>query len=455
MNLERIRGIANTVLYEGYILYPYRATAIKNQQRWTFGSVFPRAFGGAQGDSATMQTQVPVEAGASAALAVHVRFLHLCAREIGTLGAPVAPLPQDGKPDVTLVPRLEIGGQQYLAWEEAVEREIAVPVSKLERLHEEPVRLPFSFAGERTLEPIRDGDDQIIAVIMRTRLPIDGVITVAADRIGGNLSRITVEIENVSPLSPAECQDRNKAQRRAFASTHTILAIDGGAFVSLLDPPEGRAEAAAGCENRGTWPVLVGMEGERRAMLSSPIILYDYPKIAPESAGDLFDATEIDEILTLRILAMTDAEKREMASVDARARALLERTHAMTPEGMAHLHGTFRATDATGAAIGALEGAQPTDHGSPLVSLLKGTPDLVPGSRVRLRPRPRGDIMDLVLKDQIAVIEAVECDFEDRLHVAVTLLDDPGRDLGAAGFPGHRFYFAQDEIELLGTGGEA
>jgi hydrogenase maturation protease len=64
--------------------------------------------------------------------------------------------------------------------------------------------------------------------------------------------------------------------------------------------------------------VLVGKEGTADSILSSPIILYDYPKVAPESPGDLFDATEIDEILTLRILALTDEEKREMAAIDSR-----------------------------------------------------------------------------------------------------------------------------------------
>jgi hydrogenase maturation protease len=128
----------------------------------------------------------------------------------------------------------------------------------------------------------------------------------------------------------------------SFVSTHTILEVRGGEFVSLLDPPESCATLAAACRNVGTWPVLVGEPGEKDTMLSAPIILYDYPAIAPESPGDLFDATEIDEILTLRILTLTEDEKRAMAGVDRRARALLERTESMTREQLMGLHGTVR-----------------------------------------------------------------------------------------------------------------
>jgi len=92
----------------------------------------------------------------------------------------------------------------------------------------------------------------------------------------------------------------------------------------------------------GTWPVLVGEPGQRDTMLSSPIILYDYPQIAPESPGALFDGTEIDEILSLRILTLTDQEKLEMANGDERARQILERTESMPPEQFLKMHGVLR-----------------------------------------------------------------------------------------------------------------
>ena len=133
-----------------------------------------------------------------------------------------------------------------------------------------------------------------------------------------------------------------EALLRSFASTHAVLHLQGGEFVSLIDPPPQYAASAAECHNDKLWPVLVGEEGRRDTLLCSPIILYDFPQIAPESPGDLFDATEIDEILTLRILTLTDDEKREIDRGDERGRALLARTHALAASQLADLHGTLR-----------------------------------------------------------------------------------------------------------------
>jgi hypothetical protein len=120
------------------------------------------------------------------------------------------------------------------------------------------------------------------------------------------------------------------------------MHVTGGAFVSLADPPEELREAAESCRNSGTWPVLVGVPGERHTLLSSPIILHDYPEVAEESPGDLFDGAEIDGLLTLGILSLTDEEKREMRDSDPRARAILERTESLSPEELMRLHGAVR-----------------------------------------------------------------------------------------------------------------
>ncbi len=157
-------------------------------------------------------------------------------------------------------------------------------------------------------------------------------------------------------------------------------------------------------------------------MLSSPIILYDYPLVADESPGDLFDATEIDEILTLRILTLSDEEKEEIRRSGGRERELLHRVESLTPEQLIKLHGTMRDVR-TG---------------------------LQPGDRVTLRPKPGGDIFDVVLKDRVAIVESVEHDFENRTHVAVVIEDDPGRDLGFMRQIGHRFFFSADELEPIG-----
>ncbi len=234
---------------------------------------------------------------------------------------------------------------------------------------------------------------------------------------------------------------------RTFASTHTILHVEGGECISLLDPDGQYLEAAKACKQVGTWPVLVGEEekGERDAMLSSPIILYDYPKIAAESPGDLFDGAEIDEILTLRIQTMTDEEKAEMRQVDEQARRILERTENLAEADMLKLHGVMRSSR-----------AQPVDQeffnpNKPVDQVMVGGVALKAGDRVRIRPKKRADVMDIALDGKIAIIESVMQDVEDDVQFALVLEDDPGRDLGMLRQPGHRFFYGADEVEPLGA----
>jgi hypothetical protein len=151
--------------------------------------------------------------------------------------------------------------------------------------------------------------------------------------------RIRVRIDNLTDFNGSSRED---AVERSFCSTHTLLRSRRGAFASQADPPGELAAAAATCQNVGTWPVPVGQPGEQTTILSSPIILEDYPRVAPESPGDLFDGGEIDQLLVLNILALTDDEKAEMAATDPRAKEILERTEALTPEQLMALHGTVR-----------------------------------------------------------------------------------------------------------------
>ncbi len=432
MNLASAETIVRAVLYEGYILYPYRASSIKNRQRWTFGGLFPAAYAraGGTGDACRMQTQCLLRGNSKTRVEVRVHFLHIMHRQVGRLAEPLGALPEDGEPAFTAVEALELDGEQHLTWQEAIEREVEVSIAGIGSLLAAPERLTFGFPGARELTPLRVAGGGIAGVLLRTRMPVAGEVSLAAERVTDAVFRLTVEILNTTPL--AEALGRSEAQLSALASTHTILGTDG-AFVSLLDPPEALAGAAAACANQGTWPVLVGPPGACDTLLSSPIILYDHPQVAPESPGDLYDGTEIDEILSLRILAMADSEKREMAAVDERARALLERTETLTPEQWQAMHGTLRSSV----------------DGPRLACVQDGGRELRVGDRVRLHPKGGADIMDLVLAGKTAVIEAIERDFEDRLHVAVAIDDDPGREFGLARMPGHRFFFSPEEIEVL------
>ena len=163
-----------------------------------------------------------------------------------------------------------------------------------------------------------------------------------ARQVAEQVFKIGVSVRNITWVHDATHFNRDEALMRSLVSAHIVLGVEGGEFVSLLDPPESLAAIAVACHNHGAFPVLVGEEGQHDTVLASPIILYDYPQIAPESAGDLFDGTEIDEILSLRILTMTDDEKREMRQSDERARAMLERTENMPAEQFMKLHGALR-----------------------------------------------------------------------------------------------------------------
>ncbi|HTU48163.1 MAG TPA: hypothetical protein VMF91_24090 [Bryobacteraceae bacterium] len=305
MNTKLVEDIANAVLYEGYILYPYRATAVKNRQRWNFGVLYPRAFAECQRGADAWSTQTEClawAAGEHSTLRIRVRFLHLIERSSSS--APV--------------------------WQEATERDVAMAPLNIPDLAMHRRLQTFSFAAACETE----GD------IARVREPLDGAIEVEAERLRDDLFKIRISVFNTA-LVPADL-NRNAALMRSLVSAHTILELQGGEFISLLDPPEDFRDDAAQCKNIGTWPVLAGDAGARDAMLSSPIILYDYPQIAPESAGALFDGTEIDEILTLRIMTLTDEEKLEMNQVDPRARQILERTECMPPEQLMKMHGALR-----------------------------------------------------------------------------------------------------------------
>jgi hypothetical protein len=344
MSREVLDKIVKSVLYEGYMLYPYRRSSLKNKHRWNFGVVYPAGC-----EPSDMQTECLLEGGPHDDVVVEVRFLQLHEQD---------------------------------SWQEVTERTVSVISAG---------SYAFDFDG------------------------LKGEVCIDRESVQEGLERVRVRISNRSAW------DRGfDCLMQSLVSTHTILTSSSGRFVSLLDPPDRFRDAVANCHNQGTWPVLVGEKADRGCMLSSPIILYDYPRVADESPGDLFDCTEIDEILTLRILTLTDKEKEEMRQSGERERRLLERAESLSPDDLLKLHGTMR--DGTG---------------------------FKPGDRVRLRPKSGGDVFDVVLAGRVAIIESIEQDFENRVHVAVVIEDDPGKDLGFMRQPGHRFFFSVDELEAV------
>ena len=294
--MTTVEQIADAILYEGYILYPYRASALKNGQRWNFGVLYPPSYAAVQrgSDTSTMQCECLARVGQE--LRITVRFLQLVTRE---------------------------------AWQEAIAREIETDA---------PGTHSFAFPAS---------EDRDASGIVRRQEKIEGSIEVDVRPLRDGWSRVSVRISNCGafqvPLQDsAAWPTREFALRRSLVSTHAILRAPGGEFASLLDPPEELRQLAAECSNVGLWPVLAGDATPPDTMLASPIILYDHPQIAPESAGALFDGTEIDEILSLRILTLTDDEKREMRETDPKTRSLLERTEALDAEQWMALHGVMR-----------------------------------------------------------------------------------------------------------------
>jgi hydrogenase maturation protease len=305
---DAVRRIADAVLYEGYLLWPYRRSALKNQRRWTFGGVYPEGHSrGRDDDPCVMRASCLLEGPPGAQVDVRVRFLHVVRRQVLAGGEPVD--------------EVVAGGERRLSWDEATERESGPG----------PIAVP---AGEE----VQDAGDG--AAVVRSWEALEGRVEVAGEPLGPGLRRVSVTVVNTTPWDGGP---REEALRRTFCSTHAVLRARGGAFVSMTDPPERLREAARGCRNEGAWPVLVGAPGERHTVLASPIILEDHPQIAPESPGDLFDGGEIDGLLTLSILGLTDDEKAEMRASDPRAREILERTEALSAEELLRLHG--RLTD--------------------------------------------------------------------------------------------------------------
>ena len=294
MNFAAVEKIAAAILYEGYILYPYRPTAIKNRQRWNFGTLYPRVYAQAQRpeEPYRLVAECLVTADAEATLDVRLRFLQLLRRPHASA----------------------------LAWDEAVER-----------------------TSEHTNLLLTDLITSPLSLQLRMDADLQIDLSIRVQVLENGTAKLRIEVQNASHLPSGAGATREEALPLSFVSAHLLLGIAQGQFVSLLDPGETYRESAAACSNLGVFPVLAGEEPERSIMLCSPIILYDYPKIAPESEGDFFDGTEMDEMLTLRVLTLTDAEKQEMQNGDPRARRILERTEALTSDAMLKAHGVIRA----------------------------------------------------------------------------------------------------------------
>ncbi|WP_267595630.1 hypothetical protein [Carbonactinospora thermoautotrophica] len=433
--LEEARKVADAVLYEGYVLYPYRASAHKNQLRWQFGVLAPPAY--AEERSAA-RTECLLEPGGGE-LTVWVRFLQVVRRAVEEATG-------DG---FRAVPGLEVDGRPLLPWDEAraVEVTARVPVATL--LPTGQV-VPIDVPGGQEYQAVTDASGTVRARLVRTCWPLRGEIRVSAQPLPGPYEALRLRVEVENRTDTPDVPGRDEALRHALLAQHTLLAVTDGVFLSLLDPPEWAKPAAEACRNDGTWPVLVGPPERPRVVLSIPIILEDFPRVAPESPGDLYDATEIDEILTLRTMALTEEEKREARATDERAAQVIEQTDQLPPEVLERLHGAVRYLRQAGERPrtpwwdpGADRSVSPQTD-----SLVISGVRVARGSRVLLRPgRRRADAQDMFLAGRVAVVQGVFHDVDDIAYLAVTLEDDPAAELEIA--QGRFRYYLPEEVEPL------
>lgn len=376
-----VEQLVDSLLYEGYALYPYTPGATKNATPTPHGIVYPPDYSAANPFAKDhLRAEVILEFAAAATVEGSVRFLQ--ASGVGHQG---------------------------------VERGIALAPVALTDLFGDGIGEEFRFEGEEELS---------------------GRVRMRAEQLDDGVARIRLCVHNTSDLADAATCDRPAALRASLLSTHVVIHAGGGRFISSVENEGPRAEAVAACDNVNTWPVLASIEND--TVLGASMFLPDHPRIAPESLGGLFDSTEIEEALLLHVQTLSDEERAEIE--DPKVREMIDRAKAASPEEMLALHGRLE----SGSEPGEPEPGHP-QSGEPEWTVAGRT--IKRGARVMLRPRKQaGDTYDVILAGKAATIERIYVDYEDGVHLGVTIDDDPGQDLMRD--TGRYLYFKPEEVEL-------
>jgi hypothetical protein len=387
---QGVEELVGTLLYEGYALYPYTPGATKNATPTPFGIVYPPAYAEVQPAAfAMVRLECVLEAGPDAALSGTVRFL-------------------------------QAAGERH----QGVERRLEVGPVTLAEL----ARAETGLGEEFRFEPEGGAPG------------VEGRVRMRAELLGPELARVKLCVHNSTPIeNPAEAS-RAEALRHSLLSAHPLLRVEGGRFVSPLERDGALGEAVAGCDPVNTFPVLA--EDGDRAVLGAAIVLPEHPELAPESLGNLFDNTEIEEALLLHVQALSDSEREAISEQDPAVREMIERADSVKGDEMLGLHGRLTYTEPNA-----------NRRPPPEAERTKGEEETrVAGARVRrgdtivLRPGTDGDVFDKILDGRTATVERIYRGYDDRVYLGVTIDDDPGQDLLRE--TGRYLFFFGDEVEV-------
>ncbi len=355
-HLERL---VDSLLFEGYALYPYTPGATKNATPTPFGIVYPVDYARNQTHAFDRMQMQGIVGAADALVTGEVRFL-------------------------------QPSGEQH----RAVERRVQIGAA--------PAKVSFDF------------DD------------LEGTAELIVDRLPDGRGRVTLQVENTTPLTDEEAEaDRKDALLKSMLSTHLLARVEGEKFVSPLERGD---DGVAGCCQVNTWPVLATPGDD--AILAPTIMLPDHPEIAPESVNDFFDGTEIEEALVLHIQALSDQEREEISAQDPKVREMLARADATTPQELMDLHGRVRIEDPPGEREVVLDGVKYRR-----------------GQKVILHPPQDADVYDKMLNGRTATIHRLFLRVDDRLHLGVTIDDDPMQEI--LGESGRFLFFFAEEVEVV------
>ena len=373
---DHLEALLESLLWEGYALYPYTPGATKNATPTPFGIVYPPVYAATLASTFDhLELRCIAQAPPDAVLSAEVRFLEA-----------------SGERHQGQARRVELPG----AMAGALSGRAAVKAASVGAL-----------TLELSLEtvPLPAGDEYEVVLRVRNRT----LVSSGLDRAG--------------------------ALARSLISTHPVLRVAGGRFVSALERP---------CASVNTFPVLAA-DGDD-VMLGAAIVLPDHPRLAPESLGGLFDSTEIEEALLLHVRTLSDGERAEIEHQDPAVRAMIARAQSATPEDIVSLHGRVQLRDPV-----TLEPpSEPPGLADPRAGdsvLDVGNRTFRRGGKVVIRPGPDADIQARMLDGRRATIERIFTDYDGKAHLGLTIDDDPGQELMRE--TGRYLYFFAPELEVV------